>query len=113
MHEAMVAESVLSAILAECRTCDRRPVSATISCGQLNVINDEAFNLAFEALAAGSVCEGLKIEIEHKPFQGRCRQCDTVFEIVFSHASCPSCKQEDFEILPDAPLLLETIEFEE
>ncbi len=113
MHEAVVAENVLSAILAECQTCGRRPLEATISCGQLNVINDEAFHLAFEALAAGSVCAGLRINIEHKPFQGRCRQCDVVFEITLSHAFCPSCKQEDFEILPDAPLLLETIEFEE
>jgi Zn finger protein HypA/HybF involved in hydrogenase expression len=52
------------------------------------------------------------LEIEHKPIQGRCKKCKQEFNIEHSSASCRRCGSEDFELLPDAPLLLEEIEFD-
>jgi hydrogenase nickel incorporation protein HypA/HybF len=81
MHEMMIAESLLAAILEEAKKQDAKPISAKISCGMLNPVNDEILCFAFEAAAKGTACEGMKLEIEHKA-------------------------------KPDAPLLLEEIEFE-
>jgi Zn finger protein HypA/HybF involved in hydrogenase expression len=53
------------------------------------------------------------LQIEHKPLQGRCRKCGPVFTVDLSKPMCPNCGAEDFELLPDAPLILEEIEFEE
>jgi len=111
MHEAMIAQNLFAAISDEAAKQDARPTGAKISCGKLYAINDEALCFAFEAIAKGTTCEGMKLEIEHKPIQGQCRNCSQNFEVEFSHPRCPECGSEDFELLPDAPLVLEEIEF--
>lgn len=112
MHEAMVAKSLLAAISAEATKHKAKPVAAKVSCGRLYVINDEALSFAFEAIAKGTPCENLKLEIEHKPIEGRCKNCGRTFDISGSAVRCAQCDSEDFELLPDAPLLLEEIEFD-
>jgi hydrogenase nickel incorporation protein HypA/HybF len=113
MHEIAYAQSLLTAILDEAKKHNGRPVAAKISCGQLNAVNDETLCFAFDALAKNTVCEGLKLHVEHKALQGRCKGCDKTFDIKLSAPKCPHCRGEDFELLPDAPLILEQIEFEE
>ncbi len=112
MHEMMVAQNLLATISAEAAKQDAKPVGAKISCGKLYTINDEALSFAFEAIAKGTACEGMKLEIEHKPIRGRCKDCGEEFEIKLSHPHCSKCGGDHFDLLPDAPLLLETIEFE-
>jgi len=112
MHETMVAESLVTAILAESERQKARPVAARISCGQLNAINDEVLCFAFEAIARETRCQGVKLDVEHKSMQGRCKKCGEVFEFDIMRPGCVECGGGDFELLPDAPLLLEEIEFE-
>ncbi|MHC4603503.1 MAG: hydrogenase maturation nickel metallochaperone HypA/HybF [Planctomycetota bacterium] len=116
MHETMVAESLLATISAEAAKQNAKqnakPVNARISCGMLNAINDEVLCFAFEAITKGTPCEGIKLEIEHKPMQGRCKNCNQSFDVEFRCPRCPKCDSEDFDLLPDAPLLLEQIEFQ-
>jgi len=112
MHEAMVAQSLLAAISSESSRHNGRPIAAKISYGQLYTINDEALCFAFQALARGTPCEDVKLEIEHKPPQGRCKDCQNEFELELSAPRCPGCGSERFELLPEAPLLLEEIELE-
>jgi len=112
MHEMVVAQSLLSAISAEAEKQNGKPVGARISCGMLNAINDEVLCFAFEAIAKGTTCEGLKLQVEHKAIRARCKRCGETFDLEISESNCRKCASEDFELLPDAPLLLEEIEFE-
>ena len=112
MHETMVAQGLLAAITAEAEKQKARPVGARISCGQLNVINDEVLCFAFDAIARDTPLEGMNLEIEHKPLQGRCRSCGEVFEVDISQPVCLKCGSKNFDLLPDAPLVLEEIEFQ-
>jgi hydrogenase nickel incorporation protein HypA/HybF len=112
MHETIVAESLLKTISAESAKQNAKPVSAKISCGMLNAINDEILNFAFEAIAKGTSCEGMKLEIEHKSMQGKCRNCNEIFNFEICQPRCPKCESTEFDLLPDAPLILEEIEFE-
>jgi hydrogenase nickel incorporation protein HypA/HybF len=111
MHEMMVAQSLMTIISDEAAKHDAKPVGAKISCGTLNPINDEALCFAFEAIAKDTLCEGLKFQIEHKSIQARCKKCGPAFDVEFSHPVCPECGADDFELLPDAPLVLEEIHF--
>jgi hydrogenase nickel incorporation protein HypA/HybF len=113
MHETIVAQSLLTAISQEAAEHSARPIRAKISCGQLNAINDEVLSFAFEAIAKGTLCRGLELQIEHKAMQARCRGCGRTFEVELSNLNCPGCSSDDFELLPDAPLMLEHIEFQE
>jgi hydrogenase nickel incorporation protein HypA/HybF len=113
MHETAVAQSLVETIIQEAEKRRARPVRAKMSCGELNAVNDEVLSFAFEAVAQGTLCAGVKLEIEHKAIQAKCRVCDSTFAVMLADAVCPNCKGGDFELLPDAPLLLEEIEFEE
>jgi hydrogenase nickel incorporation protein HypA/HybF len=126
MHETMVAQSLLATLSAEAAKQHAKPVGARISYGTLYAINDELLCFAFEAIAKGTPCEGVKLEIEHKPIQGRCRNCNESFnvdlETPFCNTSqngnplaclrCPKCGSNQFDLLPDAPLVLEEIKFQ-
>jgi len=112
MHEMMVAQCLIEIISGEAAKQNAKPVAAKISCGTLNPVNDEALRFAFDAIGKDTLCEGLKIHIEHKPISARCKNCDEEFHLEFSNAACSKCGAENFELLPDAPLLLEEIDFE-
>ncbi|MHC5061759.1 MAG: hydrogenase maturation nickel metallochaperone HypA [Planctomycetota bacterium] len=113
MHETMVARSILSAILAKAAELDARPISAKISCGQLNPIHDETLDFAFQAASVGTVCENMKIEVVHIPLNAKCKKCGKSFDFDIYSPTCGDCGSEEFTIAPDAPLLLEEIEFED
>lgn len=112
MHEATIAQSVLESIKAEAAKHNARPVSARISCGRFNAVNEDALCFAFSAIAKGTVCEQTKLEIEYKPIQGQCKKCSRVFDLDISRPICPACGSGDFELLPDTPLVLEEITFQ-
>ena len=99
-------------ISAEGEKRNARPVSAKVSCGMLNAINDEVLSFAFEAIAEGTVCEGMKLEVEHKPMRAKCKKCGASFDFEICRPGCAECESDQFDLSPDAPLLLETIEFE-
>jgi len=112
MHETMIAQSLLAQISDEAAKQNAKPVAAKISCGKLNPVNDEVLCFAFEAIAEGTICQEVKLEIEHKPLQAKCKICKSIFEIEFSNPQCEKCNGKEFELLPDAPLILEEIEFQ-
>jgi hydrogenase nickel incorporation protein HypA/HybF len=112
MHEAAVAQGLIEVILQEAEKLHGRPVAAKMSCGELNKVNDDSLLFAFEAIAQGTPCEGMTLRIEHKPLQARCKSCGGVFAIDVLKPQCPDCRGEDFDLLPDAPLVLDEIEFE-
>jgi hydrogenase nickel incorporation protein HypA/HybF len=113
MHETAVAESILQTILQYAESAKARPLRATISCGQFNALNDEIVNFAFQTASEGTAAEGMKLEIRHVPLRARCKACEAVFEFDIYHPACKSCGSAEFDFEPDAPLLLEEIEFEE
>ena len=53
----------------------------------------------------------MKLEIEHKHLEAKCKSCNEVFQIDFSNPKCSNCQNNEFELMPDAPLILEEIEF--
>lgn len=114
MHEMAVAESILHTILEQAETLNNaRPVTARISCGQFNTLNDEAMRFAFETISEGTPCQNMRLDIRHIPLRAMCKQCQTTFEFDVYHPACGACGSADFNFQPDAPLLLEEIEFEE
>ena len=112
MHETMVAKSLMAIITEEAAKQNARPIVAKISCGTLNAVNDEVLCFAFEAIAKDTPCEGIKLDIVHKPLKARCSNCREEFDVEFAHPQCSGCGGENFELLPDAPLVLEQIEFQ-
>lgn len=112
MHETMIAESIFKQISEEAIKQNAKPVSAKISCGKLNAINEDVLGFAFNVIAQDTMCENLKLIVEHKPLRAVCKECNNNYTIDFSNVKCPNCQSESMELLPDSPLILEEIEFE-
>lgn len=112
MHETIVAKNLLDSIIAEATKQNAKPTIARISCGTFNTVNDEILTFAFEAIAKGTPCEDMKLEIEHKGLGAKCNDCGKEFEFDLARAQCTHCDSENFDLLPDPPLLLDEIEFD-
>jgi len=113
MHETSVAESIIDTIIEKTNELGKKPLSATISCGQMNAVNDEVMDFAFEVVSKDTVCDGMSLKIIHKPLFAVCRKCNHRFEFDIYSPLCPACKGVEFNLEPDSPLLLEEIEFED
>jgi hydrogenase nickel incorporation protein HypA/HybF len=113
MHETAVAQNIIDSILAESSKQKANPVSAKICCGSFNSVNDELLTSAFETLSEGTTCENMELNIEHIPLRAKCGKCGGVFEFDVTKSKCTNCGSEDFDFLPDQPLTLESIEFEQ
>ena len=112
MHEMMVAQSLFGLISAEAEKHNAKPLTAKISCGVFSAVNDHLLSFAIETIAQGTSCEGIKLQIEHKPLSSQCKNCNKIFELDLTRPACPHCDSNDFELQPDAPLVLEKIELE-
>ena len=113
MHETMVAQSILNEVISQAEKLGAKPVSAKISCGQLNPINDEVLSFAFEVAANGTVCEGMRLDVVHIPLKVTCNKCGHVFDFDIYSPICEKCESIEFTFSPDAELLLEEIEFKD
>ena len=112
MHETVLATQIYKLLLAETAKYPQKPITAKISCGAFAAVNDELLSEAFDAVIKGTGIEHLKLKIEHKPLQGLCGKCKQKFNLDLSNLKCSFCGCEDFQLLPDAPVMLEEIEFE-
>ncbi|MFA5423453.1 MAG: hydrogenase maturation nickel metallochaperone HypA [Phycisphaerae bacterium] len=112
MHETMIAKNLLDTLEAEATKQNAKPKIAKISCGTFNTVNDEILTFAFEAIAKGTTCEGVKLEIEHKPITAKCGDCGKIFAFDLTKPVCEHCGSDKYDLLPDAPLLLDEIEFD-
>lgn len=113
MHETMVAQSVFDSVLEQAKKYKAKPLSVRISCGQFNPINDDSLSFAFDLISRGTACEGMKLEILHKPLIAICRACGGKFDFDIASPKCPACSVSEFDFAEDAPLLLEEIELED
>lgn len=112
MHETAIAQGLFDAIEKEAEKQNAKPLSAKITCGLLNAVNDEVLQFAFDAISKDTICEATKLTIDHKPLLGQCKKCDKQFEIEITKPLCSHCGSVDFKLLPDEPIMLQEIEFD-
>jgi Zn finger protein HypA/HybF involved in hydrogenase expression len=113
MDELEIAQTVLESILAEAAKVNLRPIRASLSYSQMQGVSKEVLKEAFTAIAATTPCEGMELNLRAIPPQFHCNSCGRVSDYELTSPMCPGCKSHDFQFLPDAPILLEEIEFQE
>ena len=112
MHETAIAQGLFTAIEKEAEIQKAKPIAAKITCGSFNAVNDEVLHFAFDAICKGTICEAMKLDIEHKPLQGICKNCKEQFDIKLTKLLCTHCGFDSFLLLPDKPIMLQEIEFD-
>lgn len=89
MHEFGYVESLLPVLerRAEGRTVTRIGVRA----GVLHRLVDDSFQMAFDAVAAGTVADGAAVVLEQVPVDLHCDGCGQERETDQQMDSCPAC----------------------
>ncbi len=95
MHEFSVAQSLIDAATAEAARLGAVRITR-LSCriGSMRQIDDWLMHEAFQATAAGTICESAALSIEKTYMQAICRACRRQFPIRDWIWACPRCGAE-------------------
>lgn len=67
--------------------------------GELSSVIPRFAEACYPAAADGSMLENTKLEIEILPANCRCNNCTKIFNYIEYKGICPSCEEEDWELL--------------
>lgn len=95
MHEMSIAVNLLEIAEAEAaaKKC-ARILALTVHYGQISGIMPEALRMAFEALVAGGIHAGARLELVELPLLLRCPFCQQRFKGLNIFQACPGCGEE-------------------
>jgi hydrogenase nickel incorporation protein HypA/HybF len=107
MHELAITQSVVDAV---CERAGARPVrSVKVRVGALTAVVPDAMMFCFELAAEGTVADGARLEIEHSPAAGRCRDCGDGFPLSDLILLCP-CGSANVEVTAGRELQILSME---
>jgi len=114
MHELGIANSILDGVAKEIeRRPGTRPTKVGVRIGQLAGVDPDALNFAFEALTLETDLQGLKLAIEFRAPQARCRDCANEYEIHNYDLTCPACQSPNGQCIGGDELEFAYLEVEE
>ena len=92
MHEMALAESVVQIVESQARAAGSDKVlSVRLEIGALSHVEPEALAFCFDAVTAGGIAAGAKLEIDRSPGRGWCHDCMAEVEIAALGEPCPRC----------------------
>jgi hydrogenase nickel incorporation protein HypA/HybF len=111
VHELSLSGAIVNTAV---KHADGRPVSVvSLRVGRLRQVVPDTLEFYFGFVAAGTVCEGARLEQELVPARLRCGDCEREWEIDFPDFRCESCGGADVEVLSGNEFEVESIEVEE
>lgn len=113
MHEMSLAENMLQIIEGAAREQNfRRVRCVTLEVGRLAAVEPDAMHFCFDAVTAGSIAEGARLEIVETAGQGRCRKCTRDFPLAALYEACPECESYDVEVTGGDGMRVKELEVE-
>ena len=92
MHEMALAESVLQIVEAQAREAGAdKVVVVWLEIGKLSHVEPDAMRFCFDAVTAGSMVAGARLEIDRAPGRAWCHDCGQEIEIPALGSACPGC----------------------
>lgn len=92
MHEMALAESVVQIVESQARAAGaERVISVRLEIGALSHVEPAALAFCFDAVTAGGIAAGARLDIDRSPGRGWCYDCLAEVEIEALGAPCPRC----------------------
>jgi hydrogenase nickel incorporation protein HypA/HybF len=114
MHEIAIAAAILErAKVAADDNGGGRVLRIGLRIGEISGVEPDALSFGIEALAKGTSCEGLVLEIERPRRKQRCAACAAEFEPEGFVTACPVCRHESSECIAGNELDVTYIELED
>ncbi len=108
MHELSIAESIIR--IAAAHAGERRVTKVAVKVGHLRQVVPSSLEFGFELVAADTVVEGAKLEIEEVPAVGRCTACAAESRQVGFPMRCEACGGLDLEVIEGEELTVDSLE---
>ncbi|MGE0118340.1 MAG: hydrogenase maturation nickel metallochaperone HypA [Dongiaceae bacterium] len=89
MHEMGITRNIV-AIVSE-HAGERRVRRVTLEIGRLSAVMPDAIAFCFDVVAAGTACEGARLEIEEVPGRAECRSCGRDVALDGPLSPCGAC----------------------
>jgi hydrogenase nickel incorporation protein HypA/HybF len=114
MHELGIASAILERAQATSeRNGNARVLKIGLRIGEVSGVEPDALSFAIEALAKGTSCEGVVLDVERPRRRRRCGACGAEFELDGMIAACPMCRRDASECVAGSELDLTYIELED
>lgn len=113
MHELSLAENVVQlAQQAALNEGARRVRAVILEIGQLSHVAPEALEFCFTSVAAGTVVEGSRLEIQLVAGEGRCQDCGASSAMPEPYGLCPACGSTRLNAVAGTEMRVKAIEIE-
>jgi hydrogenase nickel incorporation protein HypA/HybF len=113
MHEMSLTEGVLR-VLEEQAVAQNfsRVRTLWLEIGELSMVDPDALQFCFQAIRAGTLAEGARMEIIRVPGQALCMDCGKQVHLKERYASCPECGGETLQISGGNEMRIKELEVE-
>jgi hydrogenase nickel incorporation protein HypA/HybF len=114
MHEVSLALEVLDHLAHNVNAQGPlRIVRVTLRVGALSGVDSGALRFALEGLAAGTLIEGARVDIEEIPGSAWCSACESRRPIEFRLSPCPVCGHYPLSLPEGTELVIESVDVAE
>ena len=111
MHEMSLISSLLDMVQKEAERKGFNKVKAVwLRAGSLAAVEPEALSFCFDALSAGTILEGAKLELIPERGVAFCKKCNKEVSILRYGEPCPKCKSYGLKIISGASVFIDKIE---
>ena len=111
MHELSISSAIVDTVV---RHADGRRVDTVrLRVGRLRQVVPDSLEFYFGFVAAGTVCEGARLELEVVPVALSCGDCAAGWELDEPPFRCPECGAGNVAVVAGNELEVESIEVEE
>lgn len=111
MHELGLAEDVLNKIKEEAKNKGLSKISyAKVRVGESRITDPPEFKEILSTISAGSVAEGMELELEISPLKAFCSDCKKEFDSKIPRFDCPHCSSTNIQISSGKELIIETLQ---
>jgi hydrogenase nickel incorporation protein HypA/HybF len=111
VHELSVASAVIDTATRHAE--GRRVTAVQLRVGHLRQVVPDSLAFYFDHVAAGTLCEGARLEQEVVPARLLCESCEHEWELGEAMFRCPRCAATNVRIVAGNELEVESIEVEE
>lgn len=113
MHEMALAESVVQIVESQARAAGSDKVlSVRLEIGMLSHVEPDALSFCFDAVTAGGIAAGARLDIDRIPGRGWCHDCSAEVEIGQLGAPCPLCGGYKLQVSGGQDLRVKDMEVE-
>ena len=111
MHELSLAQNIVDIVQQHVPTGQATSITTIkLRVGEMSGVVADSLDFCFTAITSSTPLGSAKLQIEHIPFTLRCSVCANSFTSEFGTVLCPTCGNENTEVVGGTEMQIVEIE---